>query len=547
MAHNRTKLNSLIFHNQIMLPRTSPGFGEVSLAVAELQGGDPRKASHFAEAAVAKDSGLAAGWLAKATADVFAGNGADVRVERAMFCLERAFECAPECRREMTEFFVTSLLARYLSLVCEAAMAHLAESKRLDGVGFTASSNARTLDTIGLVAAITAFCAKCENTKIVSGLTAVAVSAEAAVQRGYAFAFSDAAEYSATMAVMHVGPAYRLLWITAQMLKLEALPEDLLDPLVAEFTRTVSRAVNTHLDRLRPALEKPLWEYLSTGTMDGFDPATRRLESAYTLGRDLDQLIQDDAELPVGAHPLDAPHPDSRALLRCLDEVLSGARETDAYQLLASPRQALARVVNASPQVPASPQALPPALAKPQPSGCSEMLGCVGSFGLWILGWTLLKGTLNSVIPPSVNYPQATLLALVLTVVGFFGFRFTRYSIRRINAMAEQDRQHRAQAKEDKRRATENKRLVSSTETPRERLAALVSRRCRMSWFGKVEYDYFANNSAPTIWSVDAWMGDHPEQRIKAHLFGPIAVSLPGDALEVGTDGSLSTASNPEA
>ena len=55
MAHDRAQLNALIFHNPVVLPRTSPGFGEVSLAVAELQGGNNEKAAILAEIAVGKD------------------------------------------------------------------------------------------------------------------------------------------------------------------------------------------------------------------------------------------------------------------------------------------------------------------------------------------------------------------------------------------------------------------------------------------------------------------------------------------------------------
>ena len=85
MAYNRTQLNDLIFHNRMVLPRNSPGFGEASLAVAELQGGNTAKAAAFAEAAVGKDPALAGGWLAKTAADVFEATPSDLRTDRAVF------------------------------------------------------------------------------------------------------------------------------------------------------------------------------------------------------------------------------------------------------------------------------------------------------------------------------------------------------------------------------------------------------------------------------------------------------------------------------
>ncbi len=121
MAYKRSDLNDLIFHDAAVLPRGSAGFGEVSLAVAELQGGDLSKAAAFAERAVGKDSHLAAGWMAKAAADVFGATGTDLRTARALFCLERAVEGAPNRRAALVEFFVTNLLAHYVTMLCTAA------------------------------------------------------------------------------------------------------------------------------------------------------------------------------------------------------------------------------------------------------------------------------------------------------------------------------------------------------------------------------------------------------------------------------------------
>ena len=58
MALHHAQIDALVFYNETILPRSSAGFGEVSIAIAELQGANYAKAVVLAEAALSKDPQL---------------------------------------------------------------------------------------------------------------------------------------------------------------------------------------------------------------------------------------------------------------------------------------------------------------------------------------------------------------------------------------------------------------------------------------------------------------------------------------------------------
>ena len=146
MAHDRAQLNALIFRNPVVLPRTSPGYPEMSLAVAELQGGNHAKAALYAEAAYTKDPTLAAAWLAKTAADVFEAVPDDLRKERALFCVDRALECAPTCYREIIDFVVANIFGHYVEVLCGGALGELAQWTELEEYADELEDRALSLD-----------------------------------------------------------------------------------------------------------------------------------------------------------------------------------------------------------------------------------------------------------------------------------------------------------------------------------------------------------------------------------------------------------------
>ena len=397
MPYDRAALNDLIFHNETMLPRSSPGFGEVSLAVAELQGGDYTKAAVFAEAAVVKDFTLAAGWLAKAAADVLAASTIDLKTERAIFCLDRALECAPTCRREITSFFVTSLLGHYLAVLCASAIEQVKTSEDARAAAQDAASDAAWMGTVGLAAAFTAFCSRQYSTKLLSGVVATAAYGEG--ERGWEDArrFDTIADKYGSAAMYHLAPAQQLLWVSAQMLMAEACSISLLDPMIENYARTLEQTLSICLKRLQSELEGPLLQYVHLGKGDA-------LAQSYAAAGSTVLVI---FGLFHEAEVLDKPHPSSKALLQCLEEVFPAARQTEAYQLLASPYSMVTRAIRASgPTVPV--QSLPP--VKP-PAGAG--LGCLAFFvGLMLP--ILVLGFGERIQPQSG--PDASLILNVLWI-----------------------------------------------------------------------------------------------------------------------------------
>lgn len=289
MPSNRTQLNDLVFHNQTVLPRTSPGFGEVGLAVAELQGGNYQKAATLAEIAVGKDPQLAAGWLAKTAADVFEATPDDLRKERAVFCMERALECAPSCHRELVGFFVTNILDHYVEVLGGCAVEQLGvwtqveaqaqtaetqgqeatlQAMQLDVESMQRQGDARRLAATGLVTGLTALFANGRGLKVLSGVASAAAFSEADRQSGDA-ALLDAranalrvlggnmrqtgselrraAAQHRTDSMLPLLAIGDLLGLAARLLRTEGLPDDTLDPLLDRFTEVLGRVLNAHL------------------------------------------------------------------------------------------------------------------------------------------------------------------------------------------------------------------------------------------------------------------------------------------------------------
>ena len=285
MDYNRTQLNSLIFHNQIVLPRTSSGFGEVSLAVAELQGGNYEKAAILAEIAVGKDPSLAAGWLAKMAADVYEATPDDLRKERAVFCLDRAFACAPSCRTDMVEFFLTHILAHYVQVLCAGAVEELGEWMQLEAqadhldaraqsLHFRAAQthgNASLLEAAGLVAGLMAVFSRRLGTQVFSGVASVAAFSEAALkQRDAALLDMQAQDLSAAASdlrlrgsehrvasMLHLVPARDLIELGNRVAHAEGLSPQLLDPTLQGFVATFRQVGEGHLGWLRRQLLSP--------------------------------------------------------------------------------------------------------------------------------------------------------------------------------------------------------------------------------------------------------------------------------------------------
>lgn len=194
MHHDHAGLSRLIFHNQTLLPPSTPSYGEVSLAVAELRGRNYSKAAVLAEAAVTKDPQLAAGWLAKTVADVYEATPDDLHKERAMLSLDRALECAPDCHKEIIEFFVAEVLGHYVEVLCMGAEREITrwrnlegqagelESKGMEQLGQAARmhDSAGFLQSAGLATGLTAIFSHRLGVQILSSVATVAAFSEAA-------------------------------------------------------------------------------------------------------------------------------------------------------------------------------------------------------------------------------------------------------------------------------------------------------------------------------------------------------------------------------
>ena len=361
MLHNRARLNSLIFHNQIVLPRTSPGFTEVSLAVAELQGGNYAKAAMFAEFAVGKDPSLAAGWLAKTAADVFEATPNDLRKERAVFCMDRALECAPACRVEMVEFFVTHILGHYVEVLCDGAVEESQRWMELDtradelesrarSLGWQAAhlrGNAGLLEAAGLVTALVALFSRRLGTQVFSGVASLAAFSEAARSKRDAALLESRASYllaagnalrqegseHQTASMLHLVPARDLIAMGGQLLQAEGLSVRLLDPTVEVFAATFREVGTVHLRWLHNKLWLP-----ASKAMTG---QTTALERSY-----VEIPGQDSFSPPPGRWQramFKKPHPLSQATLLWLEYMLPGTKQLPAYQMLAFPLRAIRR------------------------------------------------------------------------------------------------------------------------------------------------------------------------------------------------------------
>ena len=356
MPHDRARLNSLIFHNPVVLPRTSPGFGEVSLAVAELQGGNSEKAAILAEIAVGKDPSLAAGWLAKMAADVFEASADDLRKERAVFCMDRALELVPSCRVEIIEFFLVNILGHYVEVLCEQAVWDAEQWIELDtqadqleaqakSMGWQAAQlrgDAGLLEAAGLVTAFVALFSRRLGTKLLTGAASLVAFSEAGRSRRDAALLDARATYlraagselreqgseHQTASMLHLVPARDLIELGSQLARAEGLSPRLLDPTIQGFVATFRQVGDAHLGWLRRRLLSPVW--------DAIDGNRSGLEKSYV------EVFADQAPfarfrpsiIKVGTKE---PHPLTKNTLLWLEHMVPGATKLEEYRLLAYP------------------------------------------------------------------------------------------------------------------------------------------------------------------------------------------------------------------
>ena len=368
MVHSRTKLNGLIFHNQIVLPRTSPGFGEVSLAVAELQGGNTIKAAAFAEAAVGKDPTLAAGWLAKMVADVFEATPDDLRKERAVFCMDRALEYAPSCHTEIIEFFVTNILGHYVDVFCQGAAEDVDEwlnletratalelqAMQLESQAAHWQGKAGLLEATGLVTALVALFSRRLGTRVFSGVASVVAFSEAVrVKRDAALLDTMSNDLWTAgnnlrleggqhrmASMLHFLPARDLIALGAQLLQAGGLSERTLTPAIGAFRTAFEHVLGIHLGWLQRELSLPI-----KGAIDG---KTDSLRASYFHQPGMSPLLthwKSKGTPPATPEPSNFEHPASRATALWLSHMLPGATKLEAYQLLASPLATISKSI----------------------------------------------------------------------------------------------------------------------------------------------------------------------------------------------------------
>ena len=291
MVQNSTQLNALIFHNQIVLPRTSPGFGEVSLAVAELQGGNYQKAAILAEIAVGKDPQLAAGWLAKTAADVFEATPENLHTDRAVFCLERAVECAPSCRAPMVEFFVSNVVGHYVNVLCAGARVEVERWEERQAQAAQMRDNANLRGALALTAGIAALCSRNFGVKVLGGLGALATVSANAVDRGNAVLLDMSARDHRLASLGLLAAARELIWLAAQSLHAEGLSGDALNPVLDDFTGHFRKVVAAHAVRTgRGASGQPWLDRSATTCLQRVLPGSskgdlRGLLSIYNVGK----------------------------------------------------------------------------------------------------------------------------------------------------------------------------------------------------------------------------------------------------------------------
>ena len=326
MAHNRTQLNGLIFHNQIVLPRSSPGFGEVSLAVAELQGGNYAKAALLAEIAVGKDPQLAAGWLAKTAADVFEATPSDLRTDRAVFCLERAMECAPTCRADMVEFFAATIFGHYVRVLREEAVAQAGQWKAHEAQAVGAACQAGISAGLGLVTAMTALFSRRLGVKVLSGLTSAAAFSESNRLQGESQLMNELGNDHRAASLVYLLAARDLVELGLDLLRNEGLPRQPFDPVIQGFVESFRDVWASHLVSLC-RLHQPI--------TDAINGKPKRLKQSYANPSLLQPFAQSP---PVRGHAdLDGPHPASAATLRWLERMLPGVSKLDEFQLVMYP------------------------------------------------------------------------------------------------------------------------------------------------------------------------------------------------------------------
>ena len=356
MSLNRAQLNALIFHNPVVLPRTSPGFGEVSLAVAELQGGNFEKAAILAEIAVGKDPSLAAGWLAKMAADVFEASADDLRKERAVFCMDRALELVPSCRVEIIEFFLVNILGHYVEVLCEQAVWDAQQWIELDAqadqleaqamrMGWQATQlrgDAGLLEAAGLVTAFVALFSRRLGTKLLSGAASLVAFSEAGRSQRDAALLDARATYlraagselraqgseHQTASLLHLVPARDLIELGGQLARAESLSPQLLDSTIQGFVATFRQVGDAHLGWLRRQLLSPVW--------DAIDGERSGLEKTYVaVYAELAQFARHGSAL-YKVSPRE-PHPLTRSTLLWLEHMVPGATNLAEYRLLAFP------------------------------------------------------------------------------------------------------------------------------------------------------------------------------------------------------------------
>ena len=303
MPFDPTQLNAVLFQNENVLPRTSPGYPEVSLAVAELHAANHGKALALAEAALSKDPQLAAAWLTKAVADGGSATAADLHAERAIFCLDRAVDCAPVSHALMAEFFVGTILGHYVTVLCESATANADKMLSAEAAATQAQLRAMLLEVGGCVSAATAFCSKRLSTQIVAGLASAAAFGAASVHNHEAELLTLTASDARLGSLLALLPARQIILASARILRAVSVCNDALLPSIRRFTTAYRHILDVHLQGLATAVLPVVEKYKRRRDQRAFDDTL-----GYRLG-----------------------------FLGFVEATMPGVETTDPYRLLQSP------------------------------------------------------------------------------------------------------------------------------------------------------------------------------------------------------------------
>lgn len=271
MPFDPTHLNAVLYQNENVLPRSSPGYPEVSLAVAELHGSNHAKALALAEAALGKDPHLAAAWLTKAVADALAATATDLHTERAVFCLDRAVECAPGSHALLAEFFVATILGHYVEVLCQSAVTHADKMVTAETAATKAQLQAMLLEVGGCVSAATAFCSRRLSTQVAAGLASAAAFGVASARNQEAQILALVAGDARLGSLLELLPARQIIFASANIVWAVNASTDSLLPSIRRFTSAYRHVLNAHLQRVAAVVLPVVEQYRNWRSQGAFD------------------------------------------------------------------------------------------------------------------------------------------------------------------------------------------------------------------------------------------------------------------------------------